>query len=622
MTEYGRGSQPWHPEDPLYGDREWDGATAAPQPEGWDAYGQQQPHYPQQQDAYGNWQDPHPPPPPGLGEPYGQQYGQQPPQPYGDPADYSGYPDYSTYYPAPDAYPPPQPQHTRPPEHPGGPGHPGQGPGQPGQGPGHPGQGPAHPGRGPGAGWGQAGPGPDGPGQGPGPGWDEAAPDPGGPPHAPGHPGQDTGAGWDDAASDAPDTAWGQAGPDGAEHAFFEAQDGDETLDDPQPRGGGRGPDDDEEPREPSTRAERRTARGRRDGARRRNRAACLIVGLVLVGGGAAVAYGGYSFYQSRFASAPDYSGTGTGEVTVTIPEGAIASDMAKILAAEDVVKSEAAFIEASNADEAASKSIQPGIYTLRQQMSAAEALKLMLDPASQTGLIIPEGLRATQIYELIDEQTGSAEGTTEKVAESADLGLPEWADGNVEGFLFPSRYSVSEDSDPEAVLKEMVKRAKDEFAGVSLEAEAAKVDRTPYEVLIIASLIQAEAQEKDDFGKVSQVIYNRLQPDNTATNGKLDFDSTINYALERSTLDVSVNDTNIDHPFNTYKYPGLPPGPIDNPGHQAIEAALNPTDGPWFYFVTVKPGDTRFSESYEEHKEHVKDFNAEQAKKREEGGE
>ncbi|MCX2969982.1 MULTISPECIES: endolytic transglycosylase MltG [Streptomyces] len=613
MTEYGRGSQPWHPEDPLYGDREWDGATAAPQPEGWDAYGQQ-PHYPQQQDAYGNWQNPHPPPPPGLGEPYGQQYGQQPPQPYGDPADYAGYPDYSTYYPAPDAYPPPQPQHTRPPEHPGGPGHPGQGPG-------HPGQGPAHPGQGPGAGWGQAGPGPGGPGQGPGPGWDEAAPDPGGPPHAPGHPGQDTGAGWDDAAPDAPDTAWGQAGPDGAGHAFFEAQDGDETLDDPQPRGGGRGPDDDEEPREPSTRAERRTARGRRDGARRRNRAACLIVGLVLVGGGAAVAYGGYSFYQSRFASAPDYSGAGTGEVTVTIPEGAIAADMAKILAAEDVVKSEAAFIEVSNADEA-SKSIQPGIYTLRQQMSAAEALKLMLDPASQTGLIIPEGLRATRIYELIDEQTGSAEGTTEKVAESADLGLPEWADGNVEGFLFPSRYSVSEDSDPEAVLKEMVQRAKDEFAGVSLEAEAAKVDRTPYEVLIIASLIQAEAQEKDDFGKVSQVIYNRLQPDNTATNGKLDFDSTINYALDRSTLDVSVDDTNIDHPFNTYKYPGLPPGPIDNPGHQALEAALNPTDGPWFYFVTVKPGDTRFSESYEEHQEHVLDFNAEQAKKREEGGE
>ncbi|MBW1604148.1 endolytic transglycosylase MltG [Streptomyces sp. JJ66] len=560
MTEYGRGTgpQPWHPEDPLYGDLGWNGDGAPRQQGGWDAHGHQQSPYPQQQDAYGTWQDP----PPGLAEPYGQGYAQQPPQPYGD---HPNSPDYTAYYPAPDAYPPPQPQHTRP-------------------------------------------PGPYGP-------------DPADAPYSP---------------QAGPATGW-DPGPDQGEHAFFAAGEDDsgavaapdtETHPEPGtgtersgPPGGGP-PGADADGSEPPTRAGRRAAarggKGRRGGARRRNRAACLIVAVVLVGGGAGATYAAYSFYQSRFASAPDYSGTGTGEVTVEIPQGAIAADMAKILAGEDVVKSEAAFIEASDENKA-SRSIQPGIYTLRKQMSAAEAIKLMLDPASQTGLIIPEGLRATQIYQLIDEQTGSPEGTTEELAQSADLGLPAWAGGKIEGFLFPSRYSVSQDSDPQTVLKNMVGRAKDEFDSVNLESEAAKLDRTPYEILIIASLIQAEAQEADDFGKVSQVIYNRLQPDNTETNGKLDFDSTINYALGRSTLDVSVEDTGLDDPFNTYRNPGLPPTPIDNPGHQAIEAALHPTEGPWYYFVTVKPGDTRFTETYKEHQEHVKDFNAEQAKKREE---
>ncbi|WP_340563089.1 endolytic transglycosylase MltG [Streptomyces sp. GSL17-111] len=581
MTEYGRGpgSQPWHPEEPPYGDREGDGGA---HPGGWDAYGAQ-PQYPQQPDPYGGWHDPHA----ATGGPYDQ----LPADPYGAP---SAYP---AYYPAPDAYPPPQPQ---------------QGYGTPpGQGYGTP---PPH--------------GYDAPPQ----YGDVGRHDPyqqqqyqeqqqyqpyqqydehhGPPPAHPGAEHEQAGErGPDDGGADRLDVpSSGAAGEDGPE----------ETAPAVPRRGGGHPGDerDDEPGEEPSTRAGRRTAKGRRNGARRKNRMACLVVVLVLVGGAAGATYAGYSFYQSRFAAAPDYSGSGSGTVQVEIPPGALAGDMAKILAAADVVKSSGAFVEAADANEA-SKSIQPGIYSLRKQMSAAEALELMLDPASQTGLIVPEGLRATQIYALVDEQTGSPEGTTEEIAESADLGLPAWAEGNVEGLLFPSKYSVSEGSDPEAVLKEMVERAKSEFEKVDLEGQAAQVDKTPYEVLIIASLIQAEAQEKDDFAKVSRVVYNRLKPGNTATNGKLDFDSTINYALDRSTLDVSVGDTGLDHPYNTYKHAGLPPGPIDNPGHQAIEAALNPEDGEWLYFVTVKPGDTRFTETYEEHQEHVKDFNAEQAKKR-----
>lgn len=86
--------------------------------------------------------------------------------------------------------------------------------------------------------------------------------------------------------------------------------------------------------------------------------------------------------------------------------------------------------------------------------------------------------------------------------------------------------------------------------------------------------------------------------------------DSTINYALNRSTLDTTLSETRIDHPFNTYARQGLPPTPIDSPGFDAMRAAVAPTPGDWLFFVTVKPGDTRFSATYEEHKEHVAEFN------------
>ncbi|MBU7599978.1 endolytic transglycosylase MltG [Streptomyces sp. P38-E01] len=374
--------------------------------------------------------------------------------------------------------------------------------------------------------------------------------------------------------------------------------------------------DDDPGDREPGRRRGRgRKDGGRKDGGRKKNGMACLTAAVVLVGGVGGAGYLAYDFFQGRFGSAPDYSGAGSGEVQVEIPAASSLSQMGNILKKEGVVKSHDAFVEASGKNGDAAK-IHAGTYLLRKGMSAEAAIKLMLDPASQSGLIVPEGLRASKIYELIDERTESPEGTTEKLAKSTEFDLPSWAEGGgdpLEGFLFPSKYSVSKKTEPVAVLKEMVKRANAEFTKVDLEGNAKKVGHTPYEVLTIASLIQAEAQSDDEFGKVSRVVYNRIKPGNSATNGRLDFDSTINYALGRSTLDVSVTDTKLDHPYNTYRIAGLPPGPIDNPGHQAIESALKPTKGEWLYFVTVRAGDTRFSETFEEHSQHVREFNEEQ---------
>jgi UPF0755 protein len=125
------------------------------------------------------------------------------------------------------------------------------------------------------------------------------------------------------------------------------------------------------------------------------------------------------------------------------------------------------------------------------------------------------------------------------------------------------------------------------------------------YQAVTIASIIQAEAATEKDMGRVARVIFNRLE-----RGMPLQMDSTINYALNRSTLDTSVNDTKIDSPYNSYRRMGLPPTPIANPGVAAMRAAVNPTSGDWLYFVTVKPGDTRFTANYQEHLRNVAEFN------------
>lgn len=418
------------------------------------------------------------------------------------------------------------------------------------------------------------------------------------PPHhqQPGHPGQggrrpDGREDWDPVSRP----------PERDDHPFFDSGDtGDDDFDDPprdgRRRGGGRS-------------AGRGTGRDRR-GAKRRNGCACLVVALVLAAGLGGLGYVGYNFWSDRFGSAPDYAGEGSGSVTVEIPEGATVTQMGNILKEKGVVKSVQAFIDA-----AGDEMLHPGSYSLHKEMSGEAAVEMMLSPEAANALVIPEGRRATAVYAMIDEHLGLEEDTTAKIAEKGDLGLPDWAEGNPEGFLWPSSYSAAEGTDPKKLLREMVKRANGTYTGMGLEKKADKTGRSPYEILTIASLIEAEGQSKEEFGKVSRVVYNRLKPGNTATNGMLQFDSTINYAKGESNLNISNQDTQFDSPYNTYVHAGLPPGPIDNPSERAIEAALAPTDGDWLYFVTVEEGDTRFTASKEEHDRNVEEFNENQRK-------
>ncbi|MFZ3565797.1 endolytic transglycosylase MltG [Streptomyces sp. BH097] len=227
--------------------------------------------------------------------------------------------------------------------------------------------------------------------------------------------------------------------------------------------------------------------------------------------------------------------------------------------------------------------------------------------------LVIPEGYRASQVYEAVDKALAVDGGTTKKAAAKAHFTLPGAADGNPEGYLFPATYPIGRKTTPASLLAYMNDTADQRLKADHIAKGADANGVSGYETVIIASIVQAEADTHEDMGKVARVVYNRLDQ-----GMPLQMDSTINYALNRSTLDTSHADTRTDSPYNTYAHKGLPPTPIGNPGEDAIDAAIAPPKGDWLYFVTVGPGDTRFTDSYEEQKKNVEEFNSRQASAKE----
>ncbi|MFD4376985.1 endolytic transglycosylase MltG [Streptomyces sp. NPDC058486] len=235
--------------------------------------------------------------------------------------------------------------------------------------------------------------------------------------------------------------------------------------------------------------------------------------------------------------------------------------------------------------------------------------------PPEPPTLLVTEGRRSTQVYEDVDRALALPDGTTRKAATApaTALGLPAEARGNPEGYLFPATYPLPGGTTAEGLLRYMVATAGRRF-GTPATAEAARAQGlTPHQALIVASIAQAEADTADDMARVARVVHNRL-----ARDMPLQMDSTLNYALGRSTVDTTFEDTRVTSPYNTYAHKGLPPTPIGNPGEQAMTAALHPPTGDWLYFVTVGPGDTRFTADYATHQANVAEFNERRRQERE----
>ena len=298
-------------------------------------------------------------------------------------------------------------------------------------------------------------------------------------------------------------------------------------------------------------------------------------------------------------AESNDYSGAGGPEVTVVVNRGDSLTAIGRSLQEADVVRTLDAFLKVALLDQRAT-TIGPGQYTLPTQIPATEALTRMLDPQTRavSRVVLPEGMRLDQT---VDTLAGSSHLTKRQLRqalrEPEELGLPAWADGEPEGFLFPATYEIFGEETATEVLQTLVRRFNQAATNVDLVARAEEVGRSPYEILIIASLVEAEVTP-DDFPKAARVVYNRLKQDMP-----LQFDSTVGYALGINELFLSRDQLQTKSPFNTYQNKGLPPTPINSPGEAAIDAALAPERGKWLYFVSVDParGITKFTDDYDE---------------------
>lgn len=341
------------------------------------------------------------------------------------------------------------------------------------------------------------------------------------------------------------------------------------------------------------------------DAPKRRGPWGCLI-GLLVV---AALGAGAFFFLQgpvsdliARFTPAADYSGAGTGEVVFMIHDGDTGADIAENLVDEGVTASYDAFYDELLA-EIPEPEFHPGAYLLAKEMSARAALDALLDPTKklENTVLIREGAWARDALAEASTVLGiPIEELEAATANPQALGLPAEAT-SVEGFLFPATYTF----DPGVTAAEVVQIMVAESLAAFDAAGVAPEDR--YRVATVASLIEREGLPQD-FTKVSRVIQNRLDQ-----GMPLQFDSTVHYGLGDHSVVTTTDAQRADpaNPYNTYVHQGLPPGPIGNPGAEAIQAALNPAEGPWLYFVTVNPdtGETVFTSTLEEHEAAAEQF-------------
>lgn len=381
------------------------------------------------------------------------------------------------------------------------------------------------------------------------------------------------------------------------------------------------------------SRRARRRAREQRDQQRRHRRVVLIgaLVVLVLMVG--AIGLGVRELITGQ--QVPDYPGPGGAELVVQIEQGESLSAIGGTLFDRDVVASVRAFTLAAEGDQRA-RAVQPGYYQLRKQMSGAGAVSALLDPASRVGRLeirggeqlddvrLPDGtvvpglltelsrascatIRAQRTC-VPPEQLRAAMGQTDP----AGLGVPNWVaepmsrvepERRLEGLLVPGTYDVRPGSSGPQLLAQLTETSVKRLLAGGLPDSAADTGYSPYEVLVIASIIEREAITPD-FGKVSRVIYNRL-----AEGMPLQMDSTINYPLDRQHVRTSAEDRGRPGPYNTYLNIGLPASPIGAPSAAAVDAAANPDPGPWRYFVKCqRDGTSCFTVTIEEHQAAVAD--------------
>lgn len=317
-----------------------------------------------------------------------------------------------------------------------------------------------------------------------------------------------------------------------------------------------------------------------------------------------------YDDYQKEYTNTQITQGK---DVVVEIPEGASEKDIAKILKRKGLIKYKTAFTRRLSSSEYSGK-LKSGIYTLNTGMNTLEMMRIMSEEKEVEGpidkLTIPEGFSIDQIAERCEEQGICSKSEFIKAVKSVtstDFGylaeVPSGADVRyrLEGFLFPATYDIYEDTTAETLVREMLRAFKSRYTD-SMAERAEELGLTNYEVIILASMLERECKVPKERAYIAGVYYNRLDDEML-----LQVDPTVLYPLTNGMYNKSVvtyDDLELDSPYNTYKYEGLPVGPICNPGYACIDAVLHPKDTDYYYYrlIDEEKGNHRFSRSFEEH--------------------
>ncbi|MFS8098630.1 endolytic transglycosylase MltG [Lentzea alba] len=380
-----------------------------------------------------------------------------------------------------------------------------------------------------------------------------------------------------------------------------------------------------EERRRPVKRdRERDTARAK---AKKRKKTILWLVVALVLSAGMGGAYWGYLELRG-IGSYDDYAGSGEADAIVEVQDGDVVSKIASTLYDNGVIASARAFTEASKTDGRVT-SIQPGFYLMKTKMSGQQAVARMVDPKTRVPAVqIVGGLKLTDIkvgdktvkgiYSLLSDASCTEKDGAKKcltpdeikaAAEQTDpvaLGVPEWALADVkraepqyrlEGLIMRGVYQVKPGVSAVELIRSVIVSSATKLQGFGIPNGTMNTGFRPYEVLVMASLVEKEAIEKD-FSKVSQVIYNRLKEPM-----QLQFDSTVNYLLGQPHIRTSDADRARQSPYNTYRSFGLPPTPIGSPSQQAIAAAIKPEGGDIMYFVKCQAdGTSCFAKTFDEH--------------------
>ncbi|HYZ97696.1 MAG TPA: endolytic transglycosylase MltG [Acidimicrobiales bacterium] len=338
------------------------------------------------------------------------------------------------------------------------------------------------------------------------------------------------------------------------------------------------------------------------DLSRRRGcRAVLLAFGLLVVGAGIA-GWLGWSWVQRQIDPAGEPGDT----VVVEIPEGSSTSDVGHQLADAGVIRNATVwdwYIRVRDPGE-----FQAGSYEMQLNSSFDEAIDALEEgalPPNAVLVTVPEGLTVDQtVARLADPENGVERFTAERLREvlqapeSRSAYLPE-GQQLLEGTLFPESYQVGQDDTEADVVQRMVAELDNTLADLDIQARSEALGLSPYEVLIVASLIEEEGRVDEDRPQIARVIYNRL-----AEPMALQIDATSCYPRGEPGCTPTQEDLESDSPYNTRNRPGLPPTPIASPGRASIEAALAPADGDWLYYVLdadADDGSHVFTADYDE---------------------